>query len=101
MYHREWKCTCPKETEKSFIQYLDETGVKDTQAIESCVGYQVLRRNLKDGIEITFISFWETLESMKEYAGANLYKAVLYPDDDKYCIKSDPEVKVYEVLKAF
>ena len=99
MYYREWKCTCPKDTEEAFIQYLDKTGVKDTQEIESCTGYQVLKRALEEEIEITFITFWETLESMKEYAGANLYKAVLYPEDDKYHIKSDTEVKVYEVLK--
>ena len=35
---------------------------------------------------------------MKEYAGDNLYKAILYPEYDKYRIIPDTEVKVYEVI---
>jgi len=98
MYHREWKCLCPKGTVDGFIDYLSETGIQDTQSINGCTGYHVLRRELKDEVEITFVSFWLTLEMMKQYAGENLYNAVLYPEDEKYRIKPDTEVKVYEVI---
>jgi quinol monooxygenase YgiN len=98
MHYREWKCRCPKSTADGFVEYLAETGIKDTQSIEGCTGYQVLRREVGNDIEITFVSFWKKFELMKEYAGDNLYKAVLYPDDDKYKIIPDTEVKVYEVI---
>ena len=100
MYHREWKCVCPKETANGFINYLSETGIKDTQNIDGCTGYHVLKRELKGEIEITFISHWLVLDMMKQYAGDNLYKAVLYPEDEKYRIKPDTEVKVYEVISS-
>ncbi len=100
MHHREWKCTCPRDTAEGFIDYLQETGIKDTQAIDDCVGYQVLRRELDGEVEITFVSFWKDLESMKKYAGDNLYKAVLYPEDAKFRIKPDTEVRVYEVVEC-
>jgi len=99
MYSREWKCTCPKETEKGFLLYLQETGIKDTQAIDGCVGYQIQRREICEEVEVTFITLWETLSSMEKYAGENLYKAVLYPEDDKYRITSDTKVKVYEIIE--
>jgi hypothetical protein len=35
---------------------------------------------------------------MKDYAGNNLYKAVLYPEGEKYRIKPDTQVRVYEVI---
>jgi hypothetical protein len=98
MHHREWKCRCPRETANGFIEYLSETGIKDTQSIKGCTGYQVLKREVGSEIEITFVSFWLELDMMKEYAGDNLYKAVLYPEDDKYRIIPDTEVKVYEVI---
>ena len=98
MYHREWKCLCPRDTANGFIDYLSVTGIKDTQSINGCTGYNVLRRELNGEIEITFVSFWLELEMMKEYAGNNLYKAVLYPEDEKYRIKPDTEVRVYEVI---
>ncbi len=99
MYTREWKCICPKETEKGFLEYLQKTGVQDTQIIDGCGGYQILRRDIDEGIEVTFITTWESLHSMKKYAGDNLYKAVLYPEDEQYRIKSDTVVKVYEILE--
>jgi len=98
MYIREWKCNCPKATEGGFIDYLQITGIKDTQEIDACSGYKILRRPVNFEVEITFFTYWDSLDSMKEYAGDNLYKAVLYPEDDKYQIKPDLEVKVYEII---
>ena len=98
MLIREWKCTCPTETVIEFISYLNKTGVKDTQSIDGCCGYKIMRRELSTKIEITFITFWETFEQMKVYAGDNLYKAVLYPEDYLYRITSETEVKIYEIV---
>lgn len=98
MLIREWKCTCPAETVSGFIGYLNETGVKDTQSIDGCSGYKILQRTLDSEVEITLITFWETFEQMKAYAGENLYKAVLYPEDDQYKITPDREVRIYEIV---
>ena len=98
MYIREWKCVCPEANEEGFMAYLQETGIGDTQSIDGCTGYRVLRRVIEGGIEITFITGWSSLESMKQYAGDSLYMAVLYPDDSKYQIQPELEVKVYEVV---
>lgn len=98
MYIREWKCLCPEESEKGFISYLQETGIKDTRIIDGCVGYKILRRSVETETEITFITYWQSLESMKQYSGENLYAAVLYPEDEKYHIKPDFGVKVYEII---
>lgn len=100
MYLREWKCLCPKSTADGFINYLRQTGVKDTQTIDACLDYQILRRSLETEIEITFITFSKSFKSMEEYAGSNSYKAVLYPEDEKYQITPDLEVKIYEVIEG-
>ena len=100
MYIREWKCVCPEKHEQGFIAYLQETGIGDTQSIDACTGYRVLRGAVEHGIEITFMTSWISLEAMKQYSGDNLYKAVLYPDDDKYEIEPELDVKVYEVIAS-
>jgi len=61
MFIREWKCTCPVQTEKDFVDYLRETGVKDTANIDGCTGFQILRRELTAGIEITLLTYWRSL----------------------------------------
>ncbi len=98
MFVREWKCICPHETIPEFIGYLNETGVKDTQSIDGCCGYKILRRNLSQDVEITFITFWKTFEQMKIYAGENIYKAVLYPEDHLYKITPETNVKIFEIV---
>ncbi len=98
MLVREWKCTCPTETATEFIGYLNKTGVKDTQSIDGCCGYKIMRREVSPEVEIIFITLWKTLDQMKIYAGENLYKAVLYPEDYLYKITSDTEVKIYKIV---
>lgn len=98
MLIREWKCKCPADTVTDFINYLEETGVKDTQSIDGCCGYKIMRREVPPDIEITFMSFWETFEHMKVYAGDDLYQAVLYPEDKLYRITSETEVKIDEIV---
>ena len=98
MFAREWKCICPRDTEGSFLNYLQKTGAKDTQSLKGCTGHQILRRSLEVDIEITFATFWQSLESMKEYSGQDLYRAVLYSEDEAFKIRPDKGVKVYEVV---
>lgn len=100
MFLREWKCLCPRQHEEGFISYLNETGVKETASTQGCLGYKILRRRLGDDVELSFLTYWKSLRSMKEYAGENIYKAVLYPEDDAFDIKPDLEVKVYELLQS-
>ena len=100
MYIREWKCICPEVSEEGFISYLQETGVKETQVIDGCVGYKILHRTMESEVELTFITYWQSLESMKKYAGQNLYSAVLYPEDKIYHIRPELEVKVYKVIDS-
>ncbi len=98
MLVREWKCICPAETEIQFTAYLNKTGVNDTQSIDGCCGYKILRREVDKEIEITLLTFWESFEQMKEYSGDNLYKAVLYPEDHVYKITPKTYVKIYEIV---
>ncbi|WP_421900810.1 antibiotic biosynthesis monooxygenase [Maridesulfovibrio sp.] len=100
MWIREWKCTCPEDTAEVFLDYLNETGVKDTQSLDGCCGHKIFIRSLGDESEITLHTYWQTKEQMKSYAGENMYRAVLYPEDVKYRINPDHEVKVYEVIAS-
>ena len=99
MYCREWKCICPRNTEKEFLDYLKITGIKDTQSIIGCLGYQILRREINNEIEITFMTFWINFDVIKEYAGKDLYKAILYPEDYKFKIIPEVNVNIYEIIK--
>lgn len=97
MIAREWKATCPKEHEDGFIEYLYETGIKDTSDTKGFVGAQILKRDLGNSTEITFLTYWEDIECIKAFAGEDISVARLYPEDEKYKLKPELHVKHYEV----
>ncbi|MCP3924149.1 MAG: antibiotic biosynthesis monooxygenase [Desulfobacterales bacterium] len=100
MIAREWKARCPKEQKKDFIKYLYQTGVKDTSSTKGFKDAQILSRDLEDKVEITLITYWDCLESIKTYAGDDIEVARLYPEDFRYELEPDDFVIHYEVINS-
>ena len=100
MWIREWKCLCPQDKLNGFLKYLDITGVEDTQSIKGCCGYSVFTRRTDRMVEVTLHTYWENKDLMKAYAGDNMYKAVLYPEDELYEIIPDKEVAIFEISSS-
>jgi heme-degrading monooxygenase HmoA len=80
--------------------YLQASGVKKILATDGNHGVEVLRRT--DGAQTDFIviSYWESIEAVKRFAGADYQRAVILPRDGEYLIDVAPEVVHYEVVRA-
>ena len=100
MIVREWRCRCPLEHRDGFLAYLAETGVKDTAALPGCRGAQVLVRDLEDRAEIVLLTFWDSRDAIRAYAGPDIAVAVLYPEDARYGLDPDRHVTHYEVAAS-
>jgi heme-degrading monooxygenase HmoA len=99
MIAREWRCRCPLEYRDGFLAYLAETGVKDTAAIPGCRGAQILLRDLDGRAEITLITYWDSRDAIRAYAGEDIDQARLYPEDARFELDPDRRVTHYEVLE--
>ena len=98
MIARLWRGVTKKEHGDVYYEYLHETGIKNYLATEGNRGVKVLKRDVDNGTEFTLISFWDSYESIKKFAGEDINKARYYPEDDKYLIDRGPEMKHFEVL---
>jgi len=98
MVAREWKCLCPKRTRDGFLAYLYETGVRETSGTAGYRGFEILEREVGERSEFTLITYWESLEAIKAFAGEDIGVAKLYPEDEKYEIISDATVRHYSVI---
>jgi heme-degrading monooxygenase HmoA len=80
--------------------YLQASGVKKILATDGNHGVEVLRRT--DGTQTDFIviSYWESIEAVKRFAGADYQRAVILPRDGEFLIDVAPEVVHYEVVRA-
>ncbi|MFC4257547.1 antibiotic biosynthesis monooxygenase family protein [Marinobacter lacisalsi] len=99
MIAREWKCRVPEAHAEGFTAYLYETGVRDSAATPGFLGAQILRRPLTGKIELTLVTYWENLDSIKAFAGEDISRARLYPEDDAFELEPDVGVQHYEVVE--
>jgi heme-degrading monooxygenase HmoA len=97
MIARTWRGVTPAEKSEQYMQYLMETGLKDYRAIPGNRGVQVLSRTYDGKTEFLLISFWESYEAIRAFAGDDLERAVYYPKDKEFLLELEPKVTHYEL----
>ncbi len=98
MIARTWHGVVPKSKSEEYMEYLKKTGVTDYQKVQGNCGIFVFRREEKDRTHYLLLSLWESMESIREFAGEEVEKARYYPEDRDYLIELEPYVTHYEVL---
>jgi heme-degrading monooxygenase HmoA len=81
-----------------YLNYRNETGVPDYQATEGNRGMYVLRRIEGDRAHFLPVSFWESMDAIKGFAGSDPERARYYPEDEEFLLEFEPAVEHYEVL---
>ena len=81
-----------------YYTYLKEAGIDKIEKIEGNLGAQVLRRTEDTTTEFTVISYWESRDAIKKFAGEEIEKTHFLPKDPQYLLELEPKVKHFEVL---
>ncbi len=99
MIARIWRGLTPESKADQYFDYLMATGLKDYKLTPGNQGVLVLR-NINEGrAEFLLISFWESWDAIRRFAGDDIDAAVYYPEDKEYLLALEPKVIHYEVLK--
>lgn len=98
MIARIWRGITPASKSDEYLAYLERTGVKDYRATPGNRGIQILRRMVDANAEFLIVSLWESMEAIRKFAGPDSDKAVYYPEDTKYLLALEPNVRHYEVV---
>jgi heme-degrading monooxygenase HmoA len=97
MIVRIWRGVTPEEKADQYLAYLMETGVKDYAAVAGNQGVQVLRRMYEGKAEFLILSFWDSYEAIRAFAGDDMEKAVYYDKDKEFLLELEPNVTHYEL----
>jgi heme-degrading monooxygenase HmoA len=97
---RLWHGAVPAAKGDAYAAYLRKTGVNDCRTTEGNRGVQVLRRTVGDETHFLFISFWDSLDAIRAFAGDDVERARYYPEDRAYLLELEPRVTHYEVLEG-
>lgn len=97
MIARVWRGATRASDADAYAAYLDRTGVRDCRATPGNRGVTVLRRLVGEHAEFVFISYWDGLQDVTAFAGAQIDVARFYPEDAAYLVARELTVRHYDV----
>ena len=100
MIARLWRGAVPEARGDEYLRYLEATGLKEYRSTRGNRGVYVLRRIERGRAEYLLVSLWESMAAIHRFAGADVEKAVYYPEDKEFLLELESQVVHYEVLAA-
>jgi heme-degrading monooxygenase HmoA len=97
MIARIWHGRVPAEKTAAYRRYLEETGLSDYRATPGNRGITVLERVEGAVTHFLLVSFWDSMNSIRAFAGDDLERARYYPKDTEFLLELEPRVTHYEV----
>jgi heme-degrading monooxygenase HmoA len=86
MIVRIWRgWTRPEDTE-AYASYVEDTGLAAYRTTAGSQGAYLVSRRDGDKTEFLTVSFWDSEESIRQFAGDDIEMAVFYPEDDRFLV---------------
>jgi len=96
---RMWRGWIRSEDTDAYVAYVEETGMAHYRRTPGNQGAHMLTRDLGDGrTEMITLSFWDSLDVVRGFAGDDISRAVFYPEDDRYLVDRETTVTHFEVV---
>ena len=93
---REWRGRVAPARADEYHRYL-LGGVAKIRSVPGSLGVQVMRRDEAGAVEFTVISYWESREAIKAYAGQDIEKPHHLPKDREMLLELPTRVLHYDV----
>jgi len=84
----------------AYEKYLNDAGVSKMAKVPGNLGVEVLRRNQGGTADFIVISYWTTIDAVKNYAGSDFARVKPLDRDREFLIDPEPEVVHYEVVRT-
>jgi heme-degrading monooxygenase HmoA len=98
MISRQWRGLAKAARAQDYIEHLESATFPKLAAISGFVSASILRRALPSGVEFLIVTQWESLESIKRFAGADPEVAVVPANVQEIMIEYDRTVRHFEVV---
>lgn len=100
MIARVWRGWVATDRAAEYVEYIDRTGLAAYRETPGNLGAQMWTRHLGDGrTEVTTLSWWESTDHIRGFAGDDITRAVFYPEDDEFLVDRERTVSHHEVIR--
>jgi len=98
MISRQWTGITSSEKAPVYIAHLQNDTFPKLSSMKGFLKASLLKRDVPEGVEFMVITEWESLEAIKQFAGADPAIAVVPAVVDEIMIRYDTIVKHYETI---
>ena len=98
MIARIWKCIASPENVPHYIEHFEQSVFPELTQLAGFQKATILQQNLADDVELTVITFWDSMDAVRRFAGDNAKVAVVAPAAEAVLRSFDKSVTHCEVL---
>jgi heme-degrading monooxygenase HmoA len=97
MIARIWHGVTNASQAEEYLGFLIERAIPDYESIEGNRGAYTLRRMEGEQAHFLTLTFWDSTEAIRRFAGADIEQAKYYPEDANFLLEFEPTVTHYQV----
>ncbi|HEC11488.1 MAG TPA: antibiotic biosynthesis monooxygenase [Acidimicrobiales bacterium] len=97
MIARIWRGEVPLDRSEEYLTRMREVALPDYRSTEGNRGAYVLHREHEDRAEFLMLTFWESLESIKAFAGDDVEVAKYYDFDAEVLLEMVPNADHFDL----
>jgi heme-degrading monooxygenase HmoA len=98
MIIRVWRGRTRAADAVGYERFLKETAYPDYGEVPGNRGWILLRRSVSDNVEFMFVSLWDSMAALSEYAGGDPEQPKYYPEDQAALLELPEGVEHYQVV---
>lgn len=98
MIVRMWHGSTPNHKADAYIEFTKSKAIPDYQSVMGNLGMTFLKREEGNITHFLLITYWDSYDSIKKFAGSNPEVAKYYTEDDDFLLEKEPTVTHYEVF---
>ncbi len=98
MIVRIWHGRVPREKAAAYREFLKRRAIPDYRSTPGNLKVYILEREEGEVTHFLTVTFWESLEAIKAFAGEDYERAKYYPEDQDFLLEFEPRVLHYTVV---
>ena len=95
---RLWHGQVANEKADDYEKFMIERAAPDYGSVEGLLKLYFQRKNEEKQAHFLLVTLWDSIESVKKFAGNNPEIAKYYPEDDDFLLEKEKYVSMYEVF---
>ena len=98
MIVRVWRGRTSESKSQGYEKFLKETAYPDYGDAPGNHGWLLVRRQDEGAVEFMFVSLWESIDALRQYAGNDVERPKYYPEDIAALLELPERADHYEVV---